>query len=150
MFLRLLNLAGQTMGTRKINVQRVLRSAGKLQIATSPKTAGISSSVGDSELSLVDDIRDLDAIAAGVQTRNDLMLGLSNMVTRETAEIARGIGLPEAAIQKWIEARKRESSEKQQEIERSLTKLERSLAAQELLGLMKSYIHTEETSQKDN
>ena len=83
--------------------------------------------------------KELDAIAAGVQARHDLVLGHSKIITKETAEIARQLGLAEGIIQRWVKGRSRLDSEKRRAIRHSLDKLERSLPAQELIGLMRPY-----------
>ena len=94
--------------------------------------------------------KEISAIARGVQTRYDLSLGQAKLITRETAQLARQLGLPERMIQRWVEARLRLDSEKRTAVKRSLEKLERSLPAQELLELMRPYPYTQKKDRLEN
>lgn len=48
---------------------------------------------------------DMDAIFEGVQRRYELLLRLNLVMTRETVEIARRLGIDNQKIQKWLNAR---------------------------------------------
>ena len=44
----------------------------------------------------------MDAIAAGVEIRYDLVTGLSTRVIEETAAIAQELGIPDDVTQRWV------------------------------------------------
>ena len=122
----------------------ILRSRGEQRITNSP--------VGhaDGESPVEESHKEMDAIASGVQARHDLILGHSKIITQETAEIARQLGLPEGIIQSWVKARSRLDSEKRRAIRCSLDKLERSPMAQELMGLMRPYPYMPKNDEAEN
>lgn len=48
---------------------------------------------------------EIDAICKGVQRRYESFLGLTSVITKETADIARRLGMRNVEIQKWLDAR---------------------------------------------
>ena len=105
---------------------------------------------GELPMALEGSYKKIEAIAIGVQTRHDLILRHSTIVTRETVDVARQLGLSEEIIQRWVQARLKQDSEKKRTIRSSLDKLERSLAAQELLGLMRPYPYLPKNDESEN
>jgi len=59
--------------------------------------------------------QELDAIALGVKIKFDPLSAFSKIITQRTVEIARQIGIPESAVQRW-KAKKRKQGEKAMEL----------------------------------
>jgi hypothetical protein len=55
--------------------------------------------------------QELDAIALGVEIKFDPLFAYSKIITQRTIEVARQIGIPESAIQRW-KTKKRKQGEK--------------------------------------
>jgi CheY-like chemotaxis protein len=87
---------------------------------TVSKTGGVSYSrdAGDRSLS------EINAIAYGVDTQVDYFDFHSKIVTEETTNLARWLGLPEKEIEKWAVARDKLCSERDRRIKSILSKLE--------------------------
>ena len=79
----------------------------------------------------------INAIAYGVDARVDSFDFHSKIVTDETVELARWLGLPGKEIEKWTFARDELYSERDRRIKSMVNKLERSLMAQAMLGLLR-------------
>ncbi len=78
---------------------------------------------------------EMDAIARGVEARQELLIGFSKTVTERTIDIARQLGIDEKEIQRWVAARAKLDSERNRVITSSLDKLKRSLLAQSMMGM---------------
>jgi len=78
---------------------------------------------------------EINAIAYGVDARVDYLDFHSKIVTDESVEIARQLGLPRTEIEKWAVTRERLYSERDKRIKSMLNKLERNMMAQVILGL---------------
>lgn len=53
---------------------------------------------------------EMNAICQGVQKRYESALALRAVITKETVEIARRLGVPSEDIQKWVETTSSESA----------------------------------------
>jgi DNA-binding response OmpR family regulator len=78
------------------------------------------------EGTLTQELPRLNAIAFGLEVRHDFISGFSEVVTRETIEVARKLQISEEAIRKWEACRMLFDSEKKKRIESSFAKLKRS------------------------
>ncbi len=81
----------------------------------------------------------MNAIARGVEGKLDSLLGYSKMVTQETIDIARQLGIPDKEIQTWVAVRQTLDSERKRVLKSSLDKLERNPLAQKIMGLLVPY-----------
>ena len=81
----------------------------------------------------------MDAIACGVEAKFDPLSSYSKLVTQETIDIARQLGIAAEEIQQWAVAKAMLDSEKTRVIESSLSKLERSPLVQKIMGLLVPY-----------
>jgi len=77
----------------------------------------------------------MNAIAYGVEARLNSFIGYSKIVTEETSDVARNLGIPDKEIQRWVAARQTLNSEKKRVIKSSLNKLEQNPLAQKIMGL---------------
>jgi len=93
---------------------------------------------------------EMDAIASGVEARFDQFSSYSKMVTQDTIEIARQLGIAEEEIQRWAAAKAKFISERDSAINSALSKLERSPLAQNILGITEPYRHTPESNEPLN
>ena len=75
----------------------------------------------------------MDAISRGVEARYEELFHLAEIVTGETADIARQFGIAETEIGRWVANRQHLVTERRTVLESLLTKLERSPIAQKLL-----------------
>jgi len=80
-------------------------------------------------------LSEINAIAYGVDAQVDYFDFHSKIVTKETVKLARWLGLPVKEIEKWAAARDELYSERDRRIKSMLSKLERNLMAQVMLGL---------------
>ena len=80
-------------------------------------------------------IAEMDAIARGAEARLDSIFGYSKMVTQETVDIARRLGIAEEEIQRWEAIRAKNDAKRNTAIKSSLGKLERSPLAQSMMGV---------------
>ena len=78
----------------------------------------------------------MNAIAHGVEVRNDLSIGWSNLIIQESIDIARRIEIPNKVVREWIARREAICSERNKRIERTLRKLKQSKIAQLILNLV--------------
>jgi YesN/AraC family two-component response regulator len=78
------------------------------------------------EATLTEELLELNAMAFGVEVRDDFHSGFSEVVMRETIEVARKLQISEEAIRKWEACRMLFDSEKKKRIESSFAKLKRS------------------------
>ncbi len=81
----------------------------------------------------------MDAIAFGVEAKFDPLSSYSKLVTQETIDIARQLGMADEEIQQWAAAKAMLDSEKTRVIESSLSKLKRSPLVQKIMGLLVPY-----------
>ncbi len=93
---------------------------------------------------------EMDAIASGVETRFDPFSSYSKMVTQDTIEIARQLGIAEEEIQRWAAAKAKLISERDSAIKSALSKLERSPLAQSILDVTEVYRHIPEYNEPQN
>lgn len=77
----------------------------------------------------------IEAIADGVDAIVDQIDHHSQIVTRETTDLALQLGLPEDEIERWVVARHNYYLERHGRIKSALQKLERNPIAQVILGL---------------
>ncbi len=68
----------------------------------------------------------MDAIAHGVEIRQDLLTGYSKSVLYETMRIAEQLGVPDKTIQKFKTSRLAQDSERLQEVLSTLKTLQRN------------------------
>jgi FixJ family two-component response regulator len=115
------------------SIQKALENAKPLQGIGRRETADSSREQPE------ESYKEMDAIAFGVRARHDFTLGFSDVVIRETIAIAAQLEIPANVIQSWAEARLKRYSEKKSTIASLLNKLERSVPAQEVFGLMRPY-----------
>jgi YesN/AraC family two-component response regulator len=94
--------------------------------------------------------RRMNAIACGVEARFELLFGYSKIVTQETIDIARQLGIPDKEVQGWGSARQMRNSERDRAIRSSLHKLERNLLAQKIMGLAPQYLYEPKTDGYQN
>lgn len=83
-----------------------------------------------------DYFQEMNAIAHGVEVRNDLSIGWSNLIIQESIDIARRIEIPNKVVREWIARREAICSERNKRIERTLRKLKQSKIAQLILNLV--------------
>jgi len=93
---------------------------------------------------------EMDAIAYGVEARYDLLIHYSEIVTQETIDIARHLGIAEKQIQSWAATRAMHDSEKKKTIQSILNKLERNPLAQRVLGVTEPLLYTANSSESCN
>ena len=93
---------------------------------------------------------EMDAIASGVEARFDPFSSYSKVVTQDTIEIARQLGITEEEIQRWAAAKAKLISQRDSAIKSALSKLERSPLAQSILGITELYRHTPESNEPPN
>jgi len=93
---------------------------------------------------------EIEAIASGVEARFDPFSSYSKVVTQDTIEIARQLGIAEEEIQRWAAAKAKLISQRDSAIKSALSKLERSPLAQRIMGMTELYRHTPESSESQN
>ncbi len=84
---------------------------------------------------MVDYLKQMNAIARGVEAKLDSLGAHSQAVTQGTIEVARGLGIPEKAIQTWAAARQQLLTERMTQIQSMEEKLKRSPLAQVFMGM---------------
>jgi len=84
----------------------------------------------------------VDAIASGVDIKQDLLDGHSKIVIQASIDIARQLGITEKQIQEWELAREIQYFRRVSAIRLSMNKLEQSPITQAILGRTKSYVYT--------
>ena len=95
-------------------------------------------------------LSEINAIAYGVDARVDYFDSHSKIVTDKTVDIAHQLDLPGIEIKKWAVARDQLYSERNRRIKSMLNKLERSMMAQEILGLTRSIYQVPKSSGEQN
>lgn len=95
-------------------------------------------------------LREINAIAFGVDARVDYFDFHSKIVTEKTVELARWLGLPRKEIEKWAVAQHELYSERDGRIKSMLNKLERSPMAQVVLGLTRPVYRFQEAGEEKN
>ena len=93
---------------------------------------------------------EINAIAYGVDARVDYFDSHSKIVTNETVELARRLGLPGKEIKKWAFARNKFYSKRDRQIRSMLNKLERNLVAQVMLGLIRPACQFSKSDENQN
>ncbi len=93
---------------------------------------------------------EINAIAYGIDARVDYFDFHSKLVTNETVELARRLGLPGKEIEKWAFARDELYSKRGREIRSMLNKLERNLMAQVMLGLIRPACQSSRSDENQN
>lgn len=79
-------------------------------------------------------LNEMNAIACGVEARYNLFIGYSNIVTKETADIARHLGIPEKEIQSWAAARAAHDSDANRAVKTIVTKCELNPVTRRILA----------------
>jgi len=102
------------------------------------------------EQTLEESFSHVDAIACGVEARLDPFSSYSKMVTQDTIDIARQLGIAEEQIQRWAAAKAKLVSERDRRIKSSLSKLERSPLAQSILGMTELHVRTSKSNEPQN
>jgi len=92
----------------------------------------------------------MDAIAFGVEARFDSLFGYSKIVTQETIDIARQLGMAEEEIQEWAAAKAMLDSKRDRVIKSSLDKLQRSPLAQYIMGISQIYLYPPKSGESQN
>lgn len=92
----------------------------------------------------------MNAIVRGVEARFDSLFGYSKMVTQETIDIARQLGIPKKEIQRWAALRTRHDAKRNAAIKSLLNKLERSPLAQKILGMTLPHRFTPKPDESHN
>jgi FixJ family two-component response regulator len=95
-------------------------------------------------------LSEINVVACGVAAQVDYFDFHSKIVTRETVKLARMLGLPEKEIEKWAAARDELYSERDRRIKSMLSKLERNLMAQVMLGLTYPVYQFPDKSEEQN
>jgi DNA-binding NtrC family response regulator len=85
----------------------------------------------DSDIIQDKTINDIEAIAQGVEARQEILDIHSEKVVQQTVDIARNMGFPEEKIQKWIAARTEIRSKKVKIVVDSIYKLTHNPVSQE-------------------
>jgi len=109
-----------------------------------PKVEGPESLLPVEEEDSQDVIRyfqQMNAIAHGVEAKLDSLDDHSKLVAQKTIEIARQLGVPETAIERWATARARLISNRDRQIEALLKKLERNPLAQVIMGMTELHLY---------
>lgn len=70
---------------------------------------------------------EINAIAHGVEAKLNSLAGFSGMVTQQSVEIARQLGMSEEEIQRWVAARSMLDSQRSRVVYSSLDKLGRKV-----------------------
>jgi CheY-like chemotaxis protein len=92
----------------------------------------------------------INAIAYGVDAQVDYFDFHSKIVTERTIELAGQLGLPGKEIEKWAVARYEFYSERDKRIRSALSKLERNVVAQVILGVARSVCHFPKLAEQEN
>ena len=95
-------------------------------------------------------VREINAIAYGVDALVDYYDFHSKIVTEKTVELARWLGLPGKQIEKWAVARDGLYSERDERIKSGLRKLERNPMTQVMLGLARSVCELPASDEQQN
>ena len=94
-------------------------------------------------------LSEINAIAYGIDAQIDHFDFHSKIVAEKTVELARWLGLPRKEIEKWATAREGLYSERDRQIKSAISKLERNLMAQEMLGLTSSVRYFLKSGEQD-
>lgn len=123
------------------SIRRILvaekQSKGKSDCQTTPHPG---SETEDRSVAMGEFYRQMDAIARGVEARQDLIFSHSKIVVEETIDIARKLGIPDKVIKSWTKVRLRLNSERERAVKNALDKLELNALAQQTLGLLRPYL----------
>ena len=95
-------------------------------------------------------LSEINAIAFGVDAQVDYFGFHSKIVTEKTVDLARGLGLPEKEIKKWVVAQDELYSERDRRIKSALSKLERNPMIQVMLGLTRSVCQLPKANKQQN
>lgn len=120
-------------------IQMVLENQTRLPEESDYKTIHSLGTEAVDKLAEEEPYRQVDAIARGVEARHDLIFGHSMIVTQETVDIARQLGVPDEVIQRWADARSKLDDDRRRIIGCSLEKLRQNPLAQKLTGLLPPY-----------
>ena len=85
--------------------------------------------------------KQMNAIARGVEAKLESLDGHSETVTQGTIKVARGLVIPEKAVQRWSAARERLMRQRQQQMESLLARLKHSPLAQVCLGMTDLHVY---------
>jgi DNA-binding response OmpR family regulator len=114
------------------------------------KTALCAGGEQEDKQAIEESFRRMNAIACGVEARQELLTGHSKIVTQETTEIARQLGIPDRNIRRWAAIRSRHDSKRNAAIQSSIYKLERSPLAQKIIGIALPYLYTQKPDEYRN
>ena len=95
-------------------------------------------------------LKQMDAIARGVEIGYDLVTGYSIIVMYTTIRIARQFHIPEKQIQRWAAARAKLDSERNGVIKSTLNKLERSPLTQSIMGIAVPHLYKPNLKESQN
>ena len=95
-------------------------------------------------------LNQMNAIAFGVEAKQELLDDHLKIVTQRTIEIAHQLGIPEKEIQRWAAARVRQDSERDRLVRSSLDKLKRSPVGQYIMGVTELHRYTPRSSESQN
>lgn len=95
-------------------------------------------------------LNQMNAIAFGVEAKQELLDDHLKIVTQRTIEIAQQLGIPEKEIQRWAAARVRQDSERDRLVRSSLDKLKRSPVGQYIMGVTELHRYTPRSSESQN
>lgn len=100
--------------TKPFDLERVYKAI--QTVLTDKQTAEISANTKPT-------FKEIDAIALGVEARQDMLDIHSEKVIQQTIAVARQMGFPEDKIQQWVAARSAEKTQKIKQVTDSLFKL---------------------------
>ena len=93
---------------------------------------------------------EIDTIAFGIEARLDPFSAFSKIVTQETIDIARQLGMAEEEIQEWAAAKAMLGSEMNKVIKSSLDKLQCIPLAQSIMGVLVPYLCPPKSDESQN
>ncbi len=82
---------------------------------------------------------EMNAIAYGVEVKQDLLTGHPKIVTQKTIDVAQQMGIPEREIQRWAAIRLRNDARRIAVTKSAVDKLKRSPLARQVMGITVSY-----------
>ncbi len=92
----------------------------------------------------------MNAIAFGVEAKENALTGHSKRVTQSTIYIAQQLGIPHEAIQVWATAKEMLNCENNRVIKCAMDKLERSPLAQSMISIRVPHFYTRKPGESNN
>lgn len=93
---------------------------------------------------------ELDAIARGVDLKLDPFSTYAKMITERTVDVARKLGIDEAEIQHWVANKSVSTHYVVEEIKSTMRKLEQSVFAQLVMGVIEPYVYVPNFTENQN